>query len=65
MEGYAIKNPDGQIITWTCFLSQGHPWLTYMDHSKWTDFGRKRVEELKTQGYSEVRVRICELEAAK
>lgn len=36
-----------------------------MDHSKWTDFGRKRVEELKTQGYSEVRVRICELEAAK
>lgn len=62
---YAIKNPEGMLITWTCYRSKEQSWLTYMDLERMTEFGKKRMKELERAGYQVVPVTICETEPAK
>lgn len=59
IRAWAIRAPNGKIITWTCFeICPEHSWLHYCDVERMTPAVERIIEKKKETGYSVVRVRI-------
>lgn len=59
ISAWAIRAPNGKIITWTCFeVCPDHCWLHYCDVDRMTPAAEKTIEAKRKAGYSVVRVRI-------